>query len=634
MADGRARRSPTAAVVAAVLIAVLTAALFWPAVRGEFVWDDRGLLGTDNGSVNEWWDVVTGFGRPVTANVGVGYYRPILTATLVADYQLGGADPKVFHRTNVLWHALNAAVVLMMLFVFTGDVAAAAVGAALFAVHPLQVQAVALVLGRNDELLLPPVAAMLVADELCERHGRRRLGAALIGLCYAVALYVKETAVIAPALVLLTDLAWRGRPLRELRARLPMLVIAGFVTVAYFASRVVVIGALTDGGQYGTLGPAGRLALAAATLGYYVHRLVLPWGLAPAPYHPGLVDPRHWELWAAAAWALAGCAVTVATLRRSPRVGYGLAFTLLASTPVLGILALMKVPMLEHRMYLPLLGVAFAAAGLLASRRWTAGIVVATGTVLAALAALTVARVPSYATAVALWEMGVRNAPLSSYARNNYGAALMEADRYPEAVEQLREALRLDPDYYRARYNLAGCLEYLGHRDEAIEHLEIIDAQHPDAAVENRLGLMRSRAGDLDKAREAFAKAAARSPDDVAIQRNFYDALVRQGQYADAVGPAERIAKLRPDVVESWWRLGFILRRAGRAAEAVPALERATRLAPPPGALELELAYALWDAGRAADAAAHAARARRLGASDPRFLQLLRDAGLLDAPAS
>jgi hypothetical protein len=66
----------------------------------------------------------------------------------------------------------------------------------LFAVH-LQMQAVALVLGRNDEMLLSPVAAMLIADELCERRGLHRLGTALVGFWYAVALYTKETAVVA-----------------------------------------------------------------------------------------------------------------------------------------------------------------------------------------------------------------------------------------------------------------------------------------------------------------------------------------------------------------------------------------------------------------------------------------------------
>lgn len=629
------RRAPWIVVAAVALaLGVGAAALFWPATRGEFVWDDRGLLGTDNGSVDEWQDVVSGFTRPVLPSAGVGYYRPLLTATFVADYHVHGADPAVFHRTNVLWHAANAAIVLVLLFVFTANLPAAAVGATLFAVHPLQTQAVALVLGRNDEMLLSPVAAMLIADELCERRGRHRLGTVLAAFWYAVALYTKETAVIAPALLLLADVAWRGRALRDLRARIPMLALAALVTVGYFASRLVAIGALGDGGQYGSLGPLGRVALAAATLGYYVQGIVLPWGFAPAPYHSGLVDPRDWPLWAATAWSAAAVAVTLLALRRAPRVGYGLAFLLLAATPVLGLAALMKVPMLEHRMYLPMLGVAFAAAAWLASRRWTWPLAVATAAVLLALAMITAVRVPSYGTALALWEMGVRNAPRSAYARNNYGAALMEADRYPEAVDQLREAIRLDPDYHRARFNLAGCLEYLGHRDEAIEHLERIDAQHPDAAVENRLGLMRSRAGDYEKAREAFAKAAARSPDDVAVQRNLYDVLDRLGRYGDAVAPAERLATLRPDSVESWWRLGYILRRARRPAEAVAALERAVQLGQAPGALELELAHALWEAGRGAEAAAHAARARALGVADQQFLQLLRDAGVLDAPAS
>src|SRR6185436_270571 len=116
---------------------------------------------------------VAAFARPVTAGEGVAYYRPILSATLVADARLGDTTPAQFHRTNVFLHGLNAALVYLLLALYTGSLPAALIGALLFAMHPIQGQAVALILGRNDELLVAPVVGMLIADELGRRSGRR-----------------------------------------------------------------------------------------------------------------------------------------------------------------------------------------------------------------------------------------------------------------------------------------------------------------------------------------------------------------------------------------------------------------------------------------------------------------------------
>ncbi len=622
------------AFLAAAIVGALTVLLFLPVSRGEFVWDDNGFLGVENRSVDQWSDVIRGFGVAVTPGASVAYYRPILTATFVLDYQLAGADPVRFRLTNVLLHGANAALVLAVLYLFTGSLAGAIAGSLLFAVHPIQGQAVGLVMGRNDELLLPPMAAMMIADEWGERRGRRGLAAILIAMAYAVALWTKETAIVAPALILLTDLLWRGRSWGDLGRRLPLLGLLAVVTALYFATRVAVLGAILDTGQYGTLGPLGRLALATATLGYYLRLLVLPTHFAPAPYYAGLVDPTGSELWVAAAVVALSTGLILFTLRRAPRVAYGLLFFVVASTPVLGLGSLMKVMMLEHRTYLPMLGIALSVAAFIAGTTSRA-VQVTLAVALLGCAALTARRLPSYTTSLALWGMGVRNVPASDYSRNNYAAALMDADRYPEAVEQLREGLRLNPDYDRARYNLAGCLEYLGQRDQAIAELEILATRRPkDAAVLGRLGSMRSRAGELDQARQAFARAVELMPDDLGLRRNLYDVLARAGRHTEAAEQARRLAELQPNAAESWLRLGSSLRRAGSAAEAATAYERGIALGYDSGPLRLEIAAALWDAGRPLDAVPHAERARAFGVGDAPILQRLREAGLLDVPLS
>jgi tetratricopeptide (TPR) repeat protein len=618
--------------LAALLVGIATIAVFMPAGRGQFVWDDGGLITQHPEWLDEWSDALSAFGRAVTAGEGVAYYRPVLSATFVADAKLGGAGPERFHRTNVLLHGLNAALVCLVLALYTGSLWASVVGALLFAMHPIQCQAVGLILGRTDELLVAPVVGMLIANEIGGRTGRRFIADCCIVLCYAAALWTKETGIVVPAFLLLSDLLWHGLDRRALRRRMPLFAMLAVVALAYLMVRRSVLGSVLESGQYGSASPTERLALAVASLGYYVNHVVLPWGFAPAPFHRGLVDPARPEIWIAVFVCLGLLATTAIAVRKQPRIAYGLLVLLIGLSPVLGIVALAKVQILEHRTYMPMIGVAFVGATLAA--RFTrpaarAAIVVGLGS----LAALTAARLPSYADSLSLWALGVAGAPESDYARNNYAAALMGADRTPEAIDHLREALRLNPDYDRARYNLAACLEFVGRRPDAIAELRyIIDRRPHDPAVLNRLGLMLGREGQLEAARAAFESAVAIRPEDPVMLRNLADGLAKLGRYEEASAAYRRVTELEPRNADHWRRLGGALLSAGHPDQAVDAFQRVLEIGPESGRLQSDLASVMWRAGRWEEAASHARRARELGYVDPQLWEQLQTAGALPEP--
>lgn len=619
------------AVAAALLAAAVTIAVYWPANRGAFVWDDANLITTRHDTLDEWSDIPAAFGRAATAGEGVAYYRPIMIASFVVDAKLFGFDAKGFHRTNVLLHGLNAALIVLVLVAYACPLWGAAVAGLVFGLHPLQCQAVALIFGRNDLLLVPPLALMLVADERVRRAGRFLLADTLVTLGFALTLWTKETGIVAPVFLVLLDLLWRGRSWRALRARVPLAVALGFVTLAYFATRVAVIGAVLDPGTYGYVPPLERPALATAILGYYLRHTFLPWGAAPAPYHAGLVDPSRPDLWIAAAFVLAFAVATALVLRVDRRIACGLLMFAVGLVPVLAIVAQMKVLILDHRTYFAFTGIAFAVGawrvvGASVAGRCAAGLVVV------GLATLTHFRVPSYADALALWKLGVEDAPSSEYARNNYGAALMDADRFPEAVEQFRAALQLNPDYDKARFNLANCVEYLGDRPQGIHEFEILAERHPkDSAVFTRLATMRQRAGDIAGAQHAWEKAVALKPDDPTLVGKLADLLELRGDPASAAPLRRHLTELEPENAQQWTSLGRVLLTSGRPAEAVPAFERALALASANGPAEIQLAQSLWQLGRWKESAAAAGRARALGLVDPSLIQHLAEVGI-DVP--
>ncbi|MCC6765641.1 MAG: tetratricopeptide repeat protein [Deltaproteobacteria bacterium] len=614
----------------ALLAGALTAAVYWPATRGGYVWDDGGLITKPRETLDEWRDVPAAFGRAATAGEGVAYYRPIMIASFVLDAKLFDPEASSFHRTNVVLHGANVGLIVLALAAFGCGIWTAAVAALLFGLHPLQCQAVALILGRNDVLLVPPILAMLVADERV-RPTRPRLADALVVASFAATLWTKETGIVAPVFLLLMDVLWRRRsPAHALRTRLPLLGVLLLVTVLYGLTRLAVIGALLDNGTYPYVPIGERPAVAIAIFGYYLRHVLLPWGMAPAPYHRGLIDPSNPELWSAAGFVLAFAAVVVLTLRRAPRVACGLLMFGIALAPVLAIGAPMKVLILDHRAYLPLLGIAFAVAAggrLLDAGRGRA----IAACVLVLLAALTWRRLPSYGDSLSLWELGITAAPASDYAHNNYGAALMDADRFPEAVTQFREALRLNPAYDIARFNLAGCLEYLGERDEALRQFETLAAHRPnDAAMMHRVAELRSRAGDLAGARAMWERALALKPNDLRVLRSLADLLDRQGASAAAIPLRRRLVEIAPASQAEWSALAHSLASAGQPADAIAAYEHALRIGPESGSVRLGFARALWSAGRWQDAAAELRRARALGVDDPDLTRRLAEVGIFD----
>ena len=236
----------------ALFAGALTIAVFWPASRGGFVWDDANLITTRHDALDEWSDVPAAFGRAATGR----RRRRVLPADHDRELRrrrqalrLRGAGVPS-HQRPVARHERRAR--------RARPRARTAVGSgrppsrhSLFGLHPLQCQAVALILGRNDVQLVTTVALMLVADEVVRRRGRPYLADALVALGFALTLWTKETGIVAPIFLVLLDVLWRGKSWSELRARVPLAVALGVIVVLYFATRVAVIGAVLDTGHYG-----------------------------------------------------------------------------------------------------------------------------------------------------------------------------------------------------------------------------------------------------------------------------------------------------------------------------------------------------------------------------------------------
>lgn len=438
----RSESAAPALLVAAVLLA------YFNALGAAFQFDDFNVI-VDNPAVHSlaaWFDSMPGI-------------RPLLKLSYALNWTI---DPAAagFHLFNVLVHAVNAVLVYRLLRTLSarqdeGHWAALA-GALLFALHPVQTEAVTYVCGRSVSLMALFYLLSLLAWLRADRAGPAGAWRALSALLFGAALLVKETAVTLPfALLLLDALAVRprftaGQMLR--RQRWHWLLLGGGLLV--FAASPTYRHLFEV--SVATRNPFDNLLTQVNALGYLVTQLLLPWRMNVDPDLPVLTTLTPMLLLQGLA-VLAPVAFALRNLRRRPWMAFAILWFFLQLLPTNSVLPRLDVAN-DRQLYLASIGV-FYALGIgmqawmrRARRAWPAGAIAAL--LLLMLGMATVQRNQVYASAVTFWEDAFVHSPGKPRVANNLGYAYQQAGRYPEAGLAYRHAIELDPDYWQARINL------------------------------------------------------------------------------------------------------------------------------------------------------------------------------------
>ncbi|MEX1098632.1 MAG: hypothetical protein WED34_21475, partial [Planctomycetales bacterium] len=342
--------------LAPAALAALVVLFYWPSVGFEFVnWDDPWYV-VENPVVQSWrpaglWSLAT--------EVHVRNYAPLTLASHLVEHTLWGLWPGGYHLTNVVLHALNAVLVWALVRQVTGNRFVAWTTAALFAVHPVQVESVAWISSRKGLLSATFILACLIRQLRPERTPRDE-GIGLLFL--AAALLTKAIAVVVPAVVLAYDLIVRKRPFAEVLSRQ---IVPGCLCLCFLAitagAQTTELGGLRD---HLDLGRGRVLAVDAIVLWKYVLLLLWPVDLSV------LYDVPTQGIGWTAALAAAGWGVAAAVLfrlrRRSPLVPFAALAALLFLLPVLNLIPITTL-MNDRYLYLP----SITAFGLFAAAvRW------------------------------------------------------------------------------------------------------------------------------------------------------------------------------------------------------------------------------------------------------------------------
>ncbi len=573
-------------------------------------------------------------------------WHPLTWLSHMLDCELFGLDPVWHHLSSLLLHAANTLLLFWVLQKMTGAVWPSGFVAAVFALHPLNVESVAWVAERKNVLSgffwMLTIAAYI---RYAKRPGIGRFVPVFFAL--GLGLMAKPMLVTLPFVLLLLDYWPLGRFQWGRQNRRETSPLSKSVNVSYQRSTIyrlvgekiplfvliVVFGAVTFIAQQsgGAMLPVENLSLnsriANALVSYisYIDKMIYPSRLAVFYPHPADSLPLWQPIVCFTVLAIVSAAI-IYTARQKRYLAVGWLWYLGTLVPVIGLIQVGSQAIADRYTYLPSIGifimVAWGGGELPAKWRYRgAWLGISAGLLLAAMVTCTRTQVQLWKNNLTLYEHTLAVTENNSIIQNSYGCALFEEDRLNEAIVQLNEALQISPEFSLARGNLGKVFLKQGKVNEAIACFnEALRTSKDQPDVYYYLGLAKVRQKKHNDAISHFSEALRLKPDYINAHLHLAYSLAEVGRIQPAAEHCYKILQLEPDRVGALNTLAWILAttedtKFQNPTEAVKFAEKACELTnyENPGALDtLAAAYAA--AGRFHEAIETAEKAVELAA--------------------
>ena len=566
-----------------LILAVVTILAYQHAWHGGFLWDDDAYIIN-----NELLTAPDGWQRIWFSLDSPSQYFPFTYSTFRIEHALWGLDTTGYHWVNLLLHVGNALLVWAVLARL--KVPGSWLAAAIFALHPVQVESVAWITERKNVLmgfffLLTLLAWIAFVDK---RSRRPWMFYCLALISYVLALSAKATACTLPAaLFLILWLQKKPITMRRFIQIVPFVVLGiGMGLLAVWWERYH---QGTNRGVFTFLSPMERILVASRAVWFYLSKIFWPsnltfiyprWNISPAD----LIDYI---------WLLAGIAACAAIyfIRRyfGRSVEVAAAFFVATLTPVLGFIMLFTFRytfVADHYQYLACIGpIALASAGIVAlSDRFTlyrAVIVSGALLVVASFGTLTWRQAATYSDIETLWRTTLARNPECWMAHTNIGIVFLQQGKIDDAIAHYRLAWQMQADSWDAEYNLGTALVAKGQVDEAILHCERAVGMRPtDPDAQVSLGNALLQKSRIDEAIAHYQKAMTLHPDHFLARYSLGHALLEKGELEGAIQVCRSALLLRPSDADCQTTLAIALEEKGNPTEAIQHYQKALELAP------------------------------------------------------
>jgi Flp pilus assembly protein TadD len=591
-----------------LLLVAATLAFYNPLVHNQFVdYDDLSYIQQNFHVVGglTWEDVKWSFTTSRDGN-----WHPLTWMSHALDCQIFGLNPVGHHYTNLLFHAASVVLLFLLLQRATGFTWSSLVVAALFALHPVNVESVAWAAERKNVLsMLFFLLTLHAYDRYARVGGRYRY--LLVTILFALGLMAKSQIVTLPFVLLL----WDYWPLHRMGAgttagdfpaasnprsfaylvweKLPLFVLAA-------ADSVVTVIAQRAGDSVRTLSEAPmsvRLENVVVSYVRYIGKAFWPSRLAPLYPRPDNALPAWQVVGAVALLLLLSALVLRCRDRRYLTVGW---FWFLGTlVPMIGIITVGEQAMADRYAYIPFIGLFIAVVwtlGALASEHrlpgsWPAS---AAAILIIVFGCLTYRQVGYWRDNETLWRYTMTVTERNYVAHNNLAIALARQGRSDEAVVEFRSAMALHKYPPAQMVALAVYELRVGHPQEAIEECNAALHNSSDSKVQaatwSQLGNARLQLHDYEQSADNYRNALRLNPEDGGALVGTGLLALRQGQSDLAVTQFFHAVKVEASDANVLL-YAQALRRAGRSAEADSAADQVQKISS-------DLGQAQFDAGQ------------------------------------
>ena len=582
-------------VVLSLLLVLGTLVVCNPVTANPFINCDDDRYITENPYIRNGLNWQT-FKWAMTSMGQAGFWHPLTWLSHALDVQLFHFNPAGHHFVSLLIHSLNAALVFLLLTYATKRFGASFLVAALFAVHPLNVESVAWAAERKSVLSTFFFLAALGAYGwyAIRPNWKRYLAVASLFIC---GLASKPMVVTLPFALLLLDY-WplqrfrvresvepcsvvTAKPLSILAAiveKLPLVVLSGLASlVTFFAQK--------SAGATRQFSVSVRLENAIVAYATYVQKLLWPVRLTPVYPHPGN-SLSFLQITVSAAVLLAITVLALASSRRYLIVGW--LWFLGTIFPTIGLIQVGDQAMADRFAYIPELGIFVMIVWVLADSLDVQKIplawrIVPSALVLTLLAAVTQRQIAFWHSSYDLWAHALRVTRNNFVAEDNLGGALLLMGREEEAHRHFEVAAEINPNDPLSRSNLGTYALSHGRLQEAVTQYRATIALTSDAGLLAQtyanLGAAQRRLGDDARARSSFDESLRLNPNQYNAWLGLGLLAQKEGKLPEAVLDLSRSVELLP-TAEGYLQLGRALAQANRNAEALAAFQEALKVAP------------------------------------------------------
>ena len=626
-------------------LCILAISAYWPVKNYPFINYDDGDSVYANSKITSGFNIqniLWAFSLSRTeTNEDKQYWHPLARISHMMDVQLFGVDPHMHHMSNLFFHTLNTLLLFMVFSLMTGDIWKCFFLAALFAIHPINVESVAWIAERKNLLFTTFwMLTMLAYIFYAKRPSFSRYLLVLFALFWG--LMTKPYIAVLPCALLLMDY-W---PLKRMqwadnanaddggtsasntffsKASLTRLILEK-LPLFLLSYTIIRISMLTLQGKSQVIHTAIRpflIRIENAFVSYVAYLYKMIWPVDLAIFYPFPDSIPEWQPIGAAIFLFAVTGFFLFQSKTKPYLIIGWLWFLGVFFPVIGLVQVGKWPaMADRHAYVLLIGIFIAITWgfpeLLSKWRYKKTILpISAACVIIILLLVTRMQLGYWRDTYTLFNRALAVTENNFLAYALVGKELARKGDYKTAEEYFLSTLSIQPDYAEANQELGNLAFQNKDYDKALDYYHKALLPRPsNVEIICIIGDLLLKTGKPGKAIDYYSEALALNPLVPEIHNKLGMAFFAKQDIEEAREKFETAVRLNPEFDEAYYNLGLVASKQGRTNDALNNYKMAIRIHPGYTDAHKSLADVLFSKGDLAQAFHHYSKALEINPND------------------